>query len=227
MWFKHSESKPPQQPESAAPRQQTVTPTPPAGLPPVETASAPSLSPPAAPAPLSTSSRITPGLVLKGEITGREDISIEGEMEGSLRLSGARVVVGATGCLRGNVEAREIVVVGRVTGNLRAEERLEITRTANVSGEAAAQRIRVEDGAVFNGSMEVIRAGEPRATSSAVKAQDSASAAKAREAAGGTRAEPASGAQASASAAGASAAQSSAGETWKGVPAIAGKEHQG
>ncbi len=160
MWFKQNEQKSPQQPETPAPRPQPPAAHPPAPAPPVE--AAPVIPPvaPSAPAPAATASRITPGLTLKGEISGKEDLWIGGSVEGTLRMDSARMVVGASGKVHGDVEAREIVIEGKVDGNLRAAERLEIAATGAVRGDAAAPRVALHEGAVFNGSMEVTRAGE-------------------------------------------------------------------
>lgn len=167
MWFKQNEQKSPQQPETPAPRpQQTTTPVAPATPQPVETA--PAVAPFSAPAPAPaavTSSRITPGLRLKGEISGREDLWIGGSVDGKLRMESGRVVVGASGKVQGEIEAREVVIEGKVDGNLRAAERLEISSTGTVDGDAAAPRVAVQEGAVFNGSIEVLRAGESRSIS--------------------------------------------------------------
>ncbi|HMD31313.1 MAG TPA: polymer-forming cytoskeletal protein [Candidatus Acidoferrales bacterium] len=166
MWFKQNEQKSPQQPEAAVPQQQPAPPAPPvAPVAPTE-ASQPSARvapPPApAPAPASNASRITPGLSVKGEISGREDLWIGGHVDGTLRFDGARIVVGTSGRVHGQIEAREIVIEGTVDGDLRATERLEITRTGNARGDAGAPRIALEEGAIFNGTAEVVRAGESR-----------------------------------------------------------------
>jgi cytoskeletal protein CcmA (bactofilin family) len=165
MWFKQTEPKSPEQPEVAAARPQ------PAPVPFAVPASPPDTAPaaahfaPAAPLSSSSASRITPGLSLKGEISGREDLWIGGSVDGSLRFDTARVVVGASGMAHGEIEAREIVIEGKVEGDLRATERLEISQTGKVHGDASAPRISMQEGAVFNGSMEVVRAGETRSTS--------------------------------------------------------------
>jgi cytoskeletal protein CcmA (bactofilin family) len=98
--------------------------------------------------------------MLRGEITGAEDLSIDGDVEGTLRLDGARVTIGPAGRVRASVTAREIVVHGEVRGELCAEERIEIGRSGSVHGNAVAKRIAIEDGAVFNGSIDVQRPGE-------------------------------------------------------------------
>jgi cytoskeletal protein CcmA (bactofilin family) len=165
MWFKQTEPKSPQQPEVAPARPQAVSVPSPAPVAPPETVPAAAQVGPAAPASTSGASRITPGLSLKGEISGREDLWIGGNVDGTLRFDTARVVVGASGMVHGEIEAREIVIEGKVEGDLRATERLEIAQTGRVRGDASAPRISMQEGAVFNGSMEVVRAGESRSAS--------------------------------------------------------------
>jgi len=160
MWFKQNEPKSPQQPETPAPRPQPPAAHPPAPAQPLETAPAAPPVAATAPTPAAGASRITPGITLKGDISGREDLWIGGNVDGTLRLESSRVVVGASGKIHGEIEAREIVIEGKVEGDLRAAERLEISPTGTVRGDATAPRIAFHEGAVFNGSMEVTRAGE-------------------------------------------------------------------
>jgi len=162
MWFKQNEQKSPQQPETPAPRPQPAAAHPPAPAPVAEAAPVIPPAAPAAPVPAAsaTASRITPGLTLKGEISGREDLWIGGNVEGTLRMESARMIVGASGKVHGELEAREIVVEGKVEGHLRAAERLEIAATGAVRGDASAPRVALMEGAVFNGAVEVTRAGE-------------------------------------------------------------------
>jgi cytoskeletal protein CcmA (bactofilin family) len=188
-WFKQTDQKSPEFPESqtpAPPAAGAATPANPSSAQ-GEQRRAPT-SPAVAASPVSpATSRVSRGLVLRGEITGAEDLSIDGEVEGTLRLEGARVTVGPAGRVRASVNAREIVVHGEVRGELCAEDRIEIGSTGSVEGNATAKRIAIEDGAVFNGSIEVSRPGEtagsggsgggsrtgvrptPRATSSTAK----------------------------------------------------------
>lgn len=162
MWFKQNEQKSPQQPESPAPRPQqtTVTPAPP--VQPAETVpAAPAVAVPS-PSPAANASRITPGITLKGEISGREDLWIGGNIDGKLHFDSARVAVGTSGIVHGEIEAREVLIEGKVEGNLRATERLEITASGNVHGDATAPRVALQEGAVFHGAMEIPRPGESR-----------------------------------------------------------------
>src|SRR5208282_2323329 len=147
MWFKQTEPKSPQQPEAPAVRSQPAAVPPAAPAAPAEPAPAAVNVAPAAPAYTANASRITPGLSLKGEISGREDLWIGGSVDGSLRFDTSRVVVGASGVVHGGIEAREIVIEGKVEGD---------------RGDASAPRLSMQEGAVFNGSIEVVRAGESR-----------------------------------------------------------------
>lgn len=163
-WFKPTEQK-----SLASPESQTAAPpaaAPAASVPASGAQADQRLAPSSSSSAVATgpttaaASRVSRGLVLRGEITGREDLSIDGEVEGTLHLDGARVTIGPAGRVRAGVSAREIVVHGEVRGDLRAEERIEIGRSGSVHGNAAAKRIAIEDGAVFNGSIEVLRPGE-------------------------------------------------------------------
>ena len=169
MWFKQNEQKPNQQPE-ATPQQQPQQHHGPqhAQAPPAAPVAAPELprpvthATPVATAPSANASRITSGITIKGEISGREDLWIAGNVEGTLRFDTARIVVGAGGKSHGKLEAREIVIEGRSDGDLSATERLEITSTGVVKGDATAPRVSLQEGSIFNGSVEVLRAGESR-----------------------------------------------------------------
>ena len=187
-WFKQNEQKSPASPESQ-------TSTPPAAVPaaPVQAAVAPveQWNGPASPAPAvpvaaagvpaaSTASRVSRGITVRGEISGREDLSIDGEVEGTLRLGGVRVIIGATGRVRAGISAREIVVHGEVRGDVQAEERIEIGRTGKVKGNATAKRIAIEDGAVFNGTLEVLRADMVARSNDASRAARAGARAEAR-----------------------------------------------
>ncbi|HUJ41778.1 MAG TPA: polymer-forming cytoskeletal protein [Candidatus Acidoferrales bacterium] len=200
MWFKQNEQKTPQQPEAPAPRPQTPAAQPPA---PPQQAEPPRPAPPVVAPPPSlpsvpASSRITSGISLKGEISGREDLWIGGSVDGKLRMESARVVVGASGKVHGEIEAREIVVEGSVEGDLLAAERLEIATSGTVHGDGSAPRIALAEGAVFNGAVEVIRAGE-----SPSAPQKSAPGARTTVAPRGSRAQAPHSASAAAAAAGA------------------------
>ena len=126
-----------------------------------------------APEPRVEGTRITAAITLKGEISGNEDLFLDGALEGSIRMPDSRVTIGPNARVAADVEADEIVVEGRVTGNLRARTRVELRRTSHVRGDLSAQRIAIQDGACFNGKAEVLRGDTraPRAASAAAGAE--------------------------------------------------------
>ena len=94
-------------------------------------------------------------LVIKGEVTGSESLYIDGRVEGSINLSGNRVTVGRNGVVSANINAREIVVIGKVKGNLNASDRVDIRNEGSLTGDVVAQRISIEDGAFFKGGIDI------------------------------------------------------------------------
>jgi cytoskeletal protein CcmA (bactofilin family) len=96
-------------------------------------------------------------LVIKGEVSGSESLYIEGKVQGSISLSGSanRVTVGKTGVVVADLNAREIVVMGKVQGNLVASDRVDIRNEGSLAGDVVTQRITIEDGAFFKGSIDV------------------------------------------------------------------------
>ncbi|MGA8142974.1 MAG: polymer-forming cytoskeletal protein [Candidatus Acidiferrales bacterium] len=98
---------------------------------------------------------------VKGKISGEEDLQIDGKVEGAIALQGQRLTVGRTGHLNSEVHAREVVVYGKVQGNLRASDRVEIKKDGSVTGDITTSRISIEDGAYFKGRIEIDRAKGP------------------------------------------------------------------
>jgi len=94
---------------------------------------------------------------VKGRISGEEDLQVDGKVEGPVALAGQRLTVGRTGQLNSEVTAREVVVYGKVTGNLRASDRVEIKKDGSVTGDIVTSRISIEDGAFFKGRIEIDR----------------------------------------------------------------------
>jgi cytoskeletal protein CcmA (bactofilin family) len=92
---------------------------------------------------------------VKGKISGEEDLQVDGKIEGPVALGGQRLTVGRTGQLNSEVTAREVVVYGKVTGNLRASDRVEIKKDGSVTGDIVTARISIEDGAYFKGRIEI------------------------------------------------------------------------
>ncbi len=99
-------------------------------------------------------------LVIKGEVTGSESLYIDGRVEGSINLSGNRVTIGRNGVVNANINAREIVVTGKVRGNLVASDRVDIRNEGSLTGDVVAQRISIEDGAFFKGGIDIRKPGQ-------------------------------------------------------------------
>jgi cytoskeletal protein CcmA (bactofilin family) len=107
-----------------------------------------------------STARLGPSLHVKGEISGNEDLVIDGSVEGLVQLDERKLTVGATAKVTADIIAREVVVYGAVKGNLRAKDRIEIKKDGSVNGDLTTARIMIEDGAYFKGSIEIDKTGE-------------------------------------------------------------------
>lgn len=94
-------------------------------------------------------------LVIKGEITGSESLYIDGHIEGTLIVKDHRVTVGRNGVVAANITAREVVIMGKVTGNLDCSDRVDIRSEGALTGDIHSRRISVEDGAMVRGSVQL------------------------------------------------------------------------
>ena len=108
-----------------------------------------------APASTGDQATISKGLVIKGEITGSESLFIDGKVEGSINLPGNRVTVGRNGQVTSSIAAREIVILGKVRGNISASDRVDIRAEGALTGDVSAARISIEDGAFFKGGIDI------------------------------------------------------------------------
>lgn len=97
-------------------------------------------------------------VVVKGELSGSEDLVVDGEVEGSISLRGQSLTVGPNGRVRANIEARNVILHGRVDGDVHATERVELRKTASLSGDITTTRIAIEDGAFFKGTIDIQKA---------------------------------------------------------------------
>ncbi|MGO9124115.1 MAG: bactofilin family protein [Terriglobales bacterium] len=98
-------------------------------------------------------------VVIKGEITGAEPLYIDGQVEGTITLADHRVTIGRNGSVTANINAKEVVIMGKVTGDIECSDRLEIRGEGTLAGDVVTRRISVEDGAVMSGKVQV-RAAE-------------------------------------------------------------------
>src|SRR5712672_3657700 len=94
-------------------------------------------------------------LVIKGELSGAEALYIDGRIEGKISLPDNRVTIGRNGSVQANIIAREVVVMGKVSGNIECSDRVDIRSEGTVTGDVSTVRISVEDGAVLKGGIEV------------------------------------------------------------------------
>jgi len=107
------------------------------------------------PAHSSEVATIGKSVVVKGELSGSEDLIVDGEVEGSITLRGQSLTVGPNGRLRANIEARNVIVHGRVDGDIHATDRVDLRKSATLSGDISTARISIEDGAFFKGGIDI------------------------------------------------------------------------
>jgi cytoskeletal protein CcmA (bactofilin family) len=102
-------------------------------------------------------------LQIKGHITGTEDLQIDGKVEGSITLRGHQLTVGSAAQLNSEIHAGEVVVYGKVVGNVHARDRVDVKTNGSVVGDISTARISIEDGAHFKGRIEIDPAKSPAA----------------------------------------------------------------
>lgn len=149
MWKSQSDREslnPPAQP--AAP--QPVTPPTPAAAP---------ATPPAA-RNEATATHISKTVVLKGSVSGNENLFIDGRIEGTIELPASVVTIGVNGQVEAAVTARELIILGKLKGNVVSAERVEIRAQGSLIGDVSAIRISIEDGAFFKGSIDIRKEGK-------------------------------------------------------------------
>ena len=101
-------------------------------------------------------------LFVKGEVSGSESLYIDGKVEGTINLPGNRVTVGRNGQVAANIMAREVVVLGKVRGNVNASDRVDIRSEGSLTGDVTAARISIEDGAYFKGGIDIRKPGDSK-----------------------------------------------------------------
>ena len=103
---------------------------------------------------------ISQGIHIKGEVTGSEDLFVDGHVEGKVNLSNGSLTVGPNGEVKADIFAREVIVRGRVDGKIVGREKIQLWSTGNVAGDLQTERLMIEDGAVLRGRVE-IETGRP------------------------------------------------------------------
>jgi cytoskeletal protein CcmA (bactofilin family) len=101
------------------------------------------------------SARLGAGLVIKGHITGTEDLQIDGKVDGPISLNGHELTVGSAAQLNSEIHAGDVVVFGKVSGNVHARGRVDIKKDGSIVGDISSARISIEDGAHFKGRIEI------------------------------------------------------------------------
>ena len=109
----------------------------------------------AAPAVMKKAAMIGPGININGDISGSENLIIEGKVEGKINLPGHQLEVSKTGNVHANVSAKFIKIDGQLQGDMEGKEKVLITKSANVRGNISAPRVMLEDGAVFKGNIDI------------------------------------------------------------------------
>lgn len=97
---------------------------------------------------------VSQGIKIKGEVTGSEDLFIDGIIDGKINLANSILTVGPNATVKAEITSRELVIRGRMEGKLIASERIQIWNTARVQGDLKAERISIEEGAEFHGKLE-------------------------------------------------------------------------
>jgi cytoskeletal protein CcmA (bactofilin family) len=153
--------------------------------------------PPRMTAPVGGTAHIGRSVLIKGELSGSEDLYVDGTVEGNIELPGSNLMVGPNGRVRAGIRARGVIIEGKVDGDIEATERVELRKTAVLMGSIVTQRVSIEDGAYFKGGVDVKRqaatpqaqpaAAQPRAD---VKRENAAVAASAAAPAGSSVALP-------------------------------------
>ncbi|HKN33522.1 MAG TPA: polymer-forming cytoskeletal protein [Terriglobales bacterium] len=107
-------------------------------------------------------------LIIKGEVTGSEPLYIDGRVEGTIILTDNRLTIGRNGSVSANVNAKEVVVMGKLHGNVQVSDRVDIRAEGSLTGDVVAHRLSIEDGAFFKGSVD-LKKSEQKMNSDAAK----------------------------------------------------------
>jgi cytoskeletal protein CcmA (bactofilin family) len=152
--------------EEAKSQPEVAVPVPPTGIPQQSTASSVSVAPATGSSlPLSprATACITQGIRIKGEVTGKEDLFVDGTVEGRLDLGNSSCTIGPNGKVKADISAREVIVRGQVDGKVDGTEKVQLWNSGRVTGEVRTERLAIEDGAILRGKVE---SGKPNARTS-------------------------------------------------------------
>ena len=101
-------------------------------------------------------------VVLRGDLSGGEDLLVEGQLEGTIKLEDHCLTVGQNGRVTAEIHARQVVILGSVQGNITAGEKIEIRKSGHVVGDLVSAGIAIEEGAYFKGSIDILREEAPK-----------------------------------------------------------------
>jgi cytoskeletal protein CcmA (bactofilin family) len=101
-------------------------------------------------------------VIVKGQIFSREDLTIDGEVEGTVELQEHRLTVGPNGKVLASIKAKEVVVLGTIHGNVETTDKIDIRKDAKLVGDIKTARVVIEDGAYFKGNIDIVRAEVPK-----------------------------------------------------------------
>ncbi len=113
-------------------------------------------------------------VVIRGELSGSEDLYLDGDIQGTIDLRDHKLVIGPNGKIKATVSARELVVHGKVEGNISGSERVELRKSCSVVGDINTQRIVIEDGAFFKGAIDIKENAPRKAIAASASAGSSA-----------------------------------------------------
>jgi cytoskeletal protein CcmA (bactofilin family) len=137
--------------------------------------SAPTVPAPAA-APASAASRgsasISQGIRIRGEVTGSEDLYVDGLVDGKLNLANGSLTIGPNGTVKADVTAREVIVRGRIEGKVTGRDKVQLMGTAQVTGEVQTDRLAIEEGAMLRGKVEAGKLAAKAAATASSSAAD-------------------------------------------------------
>ena len=157
MWNRRKEEEPTPRPASTPPTSSELAKE---GIPMSTLPSRP--SEPRLEAPRGGNAILGKSVIIKGQIHGREDLTIDGEVEGTVELQEHRLTIGPNGKVVATIKAREVVVLGTVHGDIETRDKIEIRKDAKLVGDIRTARIVIEDGAYFKGSVDIVRTEAPK-----------------------------------------------------------------
>ena len=110
-------------------------------------------------------------VVIKGELNGSEDLTVEGHVEGKIELKDHVLTIGPHGRIKAEIHAKSVIVLGEVTGNIAASEKVDIRDNGSVDGDIVSPRVAIAEGAHFRGSVDMQRKADKPAAAQPAKAE--------------------------------------------------------